>query len=63
MNISNYDDVLSADLDKKAMFFLGMLNEGVLLQTGIAGSLNILSTEADIDRIVNAARKVAQRSR
>ena len=61
-NISNYDDVLAADLDKKAMFFLGMLNEGVLMQTGIAGSLNVLSTEDDIDRIVNAARKVAQRT-
>ena len=60
-NISNYDDVLAADLDKKTMFFLGMLNEGVLMQTGIAGALNVLSTEDDIDRIVNAARKVAQR--
>ena len=60
--ISNYDDVLSADLDKKAMFFLGMLNEGILMQTGIAGSLNVLSTDADVDRIVNTVRKVAQRS-
>ena len=62
-NISNYDDVLASDLDKKTMFFLGMLNEGVLMQTGIAGSLNVLSTEDDIDRIVNAARKVAQRTK
>ena len=46
---------------KKRCFFLGMLNEGVLMQTGIAGALNVLSTEDDIDRIVNAARKVAQR--
>ena len=62
-NISNYDDVLASDLDKKTMFFLGMLNEGVLMQTGIAGSLNVLSTEDDVDRIVNAARKVAQRTK
>ena len=42
---------------------MGLLNEGILLQTGTAGSLNTLTTEAEVDTLVDATRRVVQRVR
>ena len=45
----------------KKAFFFGMLNEGILLQGGAAGSLNICTTEVHVDNFFDSARKVAIR--
>ena len=58
--ISNYRDVVTTDSSTKKAFFLGMLNEGVLLN-GLSGSLNVYSTGEDVDELVSAVRKVAVR--
>jgi len=38
--------------------FLGLLNQGILLQTKNACALNILSTTKEIDKFVNASSKI-----
>ena len=43
--------------------FTGLLNEGVLTMAGGAGALNIKTTEAEVDTLVDATRKVIQRVR
>ena len=58
--ISNYRDVMTTESATKKAFFLGMLNEGVLLN-GLSGSLNVYSTGEDVDELVSAVRKVAVR--
>ena len=40
-----------------------LLNEGVLLQSGAAGALNVFSDENHVNRLVKSARKVVQRIR
>tara|TARA_Y100001970_G_scaffold19039_1_gene21322 strand:- start:209 stop:1549 length:1341 start_codon:yes stop_codon:yes gene_type:complete len=60
-HIQNYRNVVNADTDMKKAFFFGMLNEGILLQGGAAGSLNICTTEEHVDNFVDSARKVVIR--
>ncbi|MAO75882.1 MAG: hypothetical protein CL699_06250 [Chloroflexi bacterium] len=60
-HIQNYRNVVNADKDMKKAFFFGMLNEGILLQGGAAGSLNICTTEEHVDNFVDSARKVVIR--
>ena len=38
-----------------------MINEGVLLNSACAGGLNILTSDEDVDALVNSTRKVIQR--
>ena len=47
--IRNYRDVVTGDADMTKAVFLGLLNEGILLQTSCAGSLGVMTTEAEID--------------
>lgn len=61
--VKNYRDAISSDNQMKKAFFLGMLNEGVLLMPGAAGALNVLTTENHVDELVNSARRVIQRIR
>ena len=42
---------------------MGLLNEGVLVRGGCGGALNILTTEAEVDTLVDATRKVMARVR
>ena len=58
--ISNYRDVITTDPTVKKAFFLGMLNEGILLN-GLSGSLNIFSTTENINELASAVRRVAIR--
>ena len=55
--------MVNADSDMKRAFFFGMLNEGILLQSGAAGALNVFSNEDHVNQLVNSARKVVQRIR
>ncbi len=59
--ITDYRSVLRGDRQKKRALFLGMLNESVLLNGSSGGALNTLTTEEEIDTMVDATRSVAQR--
>ena len=61
--ISDYRSVLRGDQEMKKALFTGLLNEDVLLQSQCAGSLATLSTEGEIDTLVDAVRRVVQRIR
>ena len=61
--ITDYRSVVRGHQAMRNAFFTGMLNEGVLLQAGAAGALNTLTTEADVDTLVDATRQVVQRIR
>ena len=41
--------------------FTGLLNEGILIQTGGAGALNTLTTDAEVDALVDGVRRVVAR--
>ncbi len=61
--IIDYRSTLGGDSDMASAFFMGMMNEGVLLQSRCAGALSVLSTEEEIDTLVDATRTVIQRIR
>jgi glutamate-1-semialdehyde 2,1-aminomutase len=61
--IRNYRDVVAGDAEMTRAVFTGMLNEGVLLQTSCAGSMGVMSTEAEIDALASALGRVAARVR
>ena len=61
--IVDYRSVLRGDREMQQRLFIGLLNEGILLQAKSAGSLCALTTEADVDRFVDAARRVMLRIR
>ena len=51
------------DAEMTKAVFVGMLNEGILLQTWCAGSLGIMMSAAEIGTLVNAFARVATRVR
>ena len=59
--ITDYRSMMRGDMLLKKALFLGLLNEGLLLQSGCAGALSTLTTEADVDTLVDAVRRVVQR--
>ena len=61
--IVDYRSVLRADRDMQGKLFAGLLNEGILMQTKAAGALCSLTTEAEIDALVDATRRVMLRIR
>jgi glutamate-1-semialdehyde 2,1-aminomutase len=61
--VRNYRDVVAGDADMTRAVYTGLLNEGVLLQTTCAGSLGVMTTEAEVDTLVDAVRRVVQRVR
>ncbi len=61
--VVDYRDVVRSDHTMMKAVFTGLLNEGVLLQTACHGALSALSTEAEVDELVDAIRRVVQRVR
>jgi glutamate-1-semialdehyde 2,1-aminomutase len=61
--IRNYRDVVTGDAEMTKAVFLGLLNEGILLQTSCAGSLGVMSTETEVDALVDAFGRVVTRVR
>jgi glutamate-1-semialdehyde 2,1-aminomutase len=59
--ITDYRSTVRSDSAVKKAFFTGMINEGVLLNSACAGGLNILTSDEDVDALVNSTRKVIQR--
>ena len=61
--IRDYRSVVRADSELNKALFTGLLNEGVLLQSHCFGALSTLTTETEIDTLVDATRRVVQRIR
>jgi glutamate-1-semialdehyde 2,1-aminomutase len=61
--VTNYRSWLHGDSEMKRCLFMGLLNEGVSLQTSCAGALNVLTTESEVSTLVDATRRVIQRVR
>ena len=61
--IRNYRDVVTGDAEMTKAVFIGLLNEGILLQTSCAGSLGVMTTPAEIDTLVDAFARVVTRVR
>ena len=61
--IRDYRSVVRADQTMRKALFTGLLNEGILLQTGTAGAMNSLTTTDNIDSLVDATRRVVERVR
>ena len=61
--ITDHRSVLRGDREMNQALFTGLLNEGVLIQAKAGGSLATLTTEADVDTLVDATRRVIQRTR
>ena len=61
--IIDYRSVLRADREMQQKLFTGLLNEGILMQTKSAGALCSLTTETEIDALVDAVRRVMLRIR
>jgi glutamate-1-semialdehyde 2,1-aminomutase len=59
--IRNYRDVVTADAELTRAVFTGLLNEGVLLQTSLAGALGVMTTETEISVLADAFRQVVRR--
>jgi glutamate-1-semialdehyde 2,1-aminomutase len=62
-DVTDYRSVLRADRDMKQRLFIAMLNEGVLLQVHGSGALSTLTTEAEVDALIEAYRNAVQRIR
>ena len=60
-SVRDYRSKLQADSAMSSAVFKGLLNEGILLQEKCAGALSILTTESDVDTLVDAVRRVVQR--
>lgn len=61
--VRNYRDVVAGDAAMTRAVFTGLLNEGILLQTSCAGSLGVMTTEAEVDALVAAVGRVVDRVR
>ena len=61
--IRDYRTVVRADQTMRTALFTGLLNEGVLTQGATAGAMNSLTTDSEIDTLVDATRRVIQRVR
>jgi glutamate-1-semialdehyde 2,1-aminomutase len=61
--VRSYRDVVAGDQAMKKALFAGLLNEGILLQTGCAGALSVLTTEREVTTLVDAVRRVVGRLR
>ena len=59
--VTDYRSSLRSDKSMRHALFMGLVNEGVLLQESCAGALNSLTTEAEVDALVDAVREVLHR--
>ena len=53
--------MLTGDARLARAVYVGLLNEGVLVQTKVAGALGIMTREQEIDALVDAFRRVVAR--
>ena len=61
--IRSYRDVVLDDAEMTRGLYTGLLNEGVLLQTSCAGALGVMTTDTEVDTLVDAVGRVVRRLR
>ena len=61
--ITDYRSKLHGDQQLNSALFMGLVNEGIMLQNSRDGALSTLTTEAEVDVFVDATRRVVQRLR
>ena len=61
--IVDYRSVLTGDGEMSRALFMGLLNEGVLVQGKCASAVNALTTDSEVDALVDATRRAVQRVR
>ena len=54
---------MTGDAEMTKAVFIGLLNQGILLQTSCAGSLGVMTTPSEIDTLVDAFARVVARVR
>ena len=59
--VNDYRSFIQRDSFLGRIFFLGLLNQGILWQTKNAGALNILSSSKEIDKFVSASSEIAKK--
>jgi glutamate-1-semialdehyde 2,1-aminomutase len=59
--IRSYRDVVQDDAELARGLYTGLLNEGVLLQTTCAGALGVMTTDTEVDTLVDAVGRVVRR--
>ena len=59
--IRDYRSTMRGDQKMKDLLFVGLLNEGIMLTAKCAGALCTLTTESEVDALVDAVRRVGQR--
>jgi glutamate-1-semialdehyde 2,1-aminomutase len=61
--VTDYRSALTGDLEMRRCLFMGLINEGILLQTNCSGALTIMSTETEIETLIAAISRVISRMR
>ena len=61
--IKSYRDVVADDAEMTKGLYTGLLNEGILLQTSCFGALGVMTTDAEVDTLVDAVGRVVRRLR
>ena len=61
--ITNYRSILLRNQELNDLLFIGLVNEGVMIQSSGDGALSTLTTEAEIDEFADAVRRVILRIR
>ena len=61
--VVDYRSMLRGDHEMRRLLFMGLLNEEVLVQPRAAGALTTLTTEAEVNELVDATRRVVDRVR
>jgi glutamate-1-semialdehyde 2,1-aminomutase len=61
--IKDYRSALKGNAAMRNAYYVGMMNEGILMFSRCLGALNINTTDKEIDQLVDATRRVVQRIR
>ena len=61
--ITDYRSVVRGDRQMRRALFMGLVNEGVMPSGNAGGALNVLTTESEVDTLVDATRRVVERIR
>jgi glutamate-1-semialdehyde 2,1-aminomutase len=61
--IKDYRTALKGNAAMRNAFYVGMMNEGILMFSRCLGALNINTTDKEVDQLVDATRRVVQRIR
>ncbi|MAG35098.1 MAG: aspartate aminotransferase family protein [Dehalococcoidia bacterium] len=61
--VTDHRSMLRGDQELKARVYAGLLNEGLLLSSNCTGALSTVTSESEINELIDAMRRVMQRIR